>query len=106
MVMVRNLPVSRRRDMRLTLLLCSLTLMLGGAAVAYVTAAAEKPATAPATQPAAAAAPVNKKCPVSGDDVNPKGKTVTYKGKIVGFCCDDCIDLFNKNPDKYADKIK
>jgi YHS domain-containing protein len=49
---------------------------------------------------------VNKKCPVSGDDVNVKGKTATYKGKTVGFCCDDCIELFNKNPDKYAEKIK
>ena len=60
------------------------------------------------TQPASsqAAVPVNKKCPVSDEGVNPKGKTVTYKGKVVGFCCDDCIDLFNKNADKYADKIK
>jgi YHS domain-containing protein len=70
--------------------------------------AAEKPAAdnkPAATQPAAPA-PVNKKCPVTGEDINPKGKTVQYKGKTVGFCCDDCIDLFNKNPDKYADKIK
>ena len=65
-----------------------------------VVAATTQPAT---TQPAA---PVNKKCPVSGEDINAKGKTVAYKGKTVGFCCDDCIDLFNKNPDKYADKIK
>jgi YHS domain-containing protein len=70
-----------------------------GVGGAVVVVAADKPAT---TQPV----PVNKKCPVSGEDVNPKGKTVQYKGKTVGFCCDDCIDLFNKNPDKYADKIK
>ena len=84
------------------------TLMLG--VTAFVVAAEQQPTTAPGatTKPAAAAAPtpVNKKCPVSGEDVNPKGKTVTYKGKVVGFCCDDCIDLFNKNPEKYADKIK
>ena len=60
------------------------------------------PVDAPATQPVA----VNKKCPISGDDVNPKAKTVVYQGKTVGFCCDDCVALFNKNPDKYADKIK
>ena len=65
-----------------------------------VAATATQPAT---TQPAA---PVNKKCPVSGEDVNPKGKTVTYKGKVVGFCCDDCIEKFNKDPDKYADSLK
>ena len=77
---------------------------------AYVIAA-EKSADKSGDKPAATtkpapAVPVNKKCPVTGEDVNPKGKTVTYKGKVVGFCCDDCIDLFNKNPDKYADKIK
>ena len=68
-------------------------------------AADQKPAATQPSSPAAAAA-VNKKCPVSGDDVDPKAKTLVYKGKTVGFCCNDCIDLFNKNPDKYADKIK
>jgi YHS domain-containing protein len=80
--------------------------ILMAGSVALIAGAADKPAT---TQPAAtqpAATPVNKKCPVTGEDVNAKGKTVQYKGKTVGFCCDDCIDLFNKNPDKYADKIK
>ena len=78
--------------------------------VAFIAGADDKPAatTKPAasTQPTASATPVNKKCPVTGEDVNPKGKTVQYKGKTVGFCCDDCIEMFNKNPDKYADKIK
>src|SRR5215212_9611769 len=69
--------------------------------------AGDKPAaTQPAATQPAAAAPVNKKCPVSGEDVDVKGKTVQYKGKTVGFCCDDCVEMFNKNPDKYADKIK
>ena len=87
--------------------------ILMAGSVAFIAEAADKPTPttrpAAATQPAAAAAsatPVNKKCPVSGEDVNPKGKTVQYKGKTVGFCCDDCIEMFNKNPDKYADKIK
>jgi YHS domain-containing protein len=62
--------------------------------------AVDKPAAS--TQPAAS----NKKCPISGDDVSPTAKTATYKGKTIGFCCDDCVALFNKNPDKYADKIK
>jgi YHS domain-containing protein len=72
--------------------------------------ASDKPATdKPATDKPAASQPAgasNKKCPVSGDDVDPKGKTVIYKGKVIGFCCDDCVALFNKNPEKYADKIK
>jgi len=74
------------------------TMLLAG----VISQAAEKPSDKPATQPAA----VNKKCPISGDDVSATAKTVTYKGKVVGFCCDDCVDLFNKDPDKYADKIK
>ena len=52
------------------------------------------------------AGPPHRHSPVTGEDVNPKGKTVQYKGKTIGFCCDDCIEMFNKNPDKYADKIK
>ena len=87
--------------MRGFVLMFSIVLMLGvgGVMVAAAEKAADKPAS---TQPT----PVNKKCPVSGEDVDLKVKTVQYKGKTVGFCCDDCIDLFNKNPDKYADKIK
>ena len=61
------------------------------------------PTTAPSTQ---AAVPVNKKCPVSGDPVDPKEKTVVYKGQVIGFCCEDCVEPFKKNPDKYAKNIK
>ena len=78
-------------------------LVVSVAAAGYLYAA---DATTGATTQPAAATPVNKKCPISDDDVDPKGKTVIYKGKTVGFCCDDCVALFNKNPDKYADKIK
>lgn len=64
----------------------------------------DKPA---ASQPAATqAAIVNKKCPITGEDIDPKGKTVTYKGKRVGFCCDDCIEKFEKNPEKYMKDLK
>lgn len=84
----------------------SIAILLTLGTTLLIAAEKDKPA---ASQPAAtqpAAVPFNKKCPVSGDAVNPKGKTVTYKGKVVGFCCDDCVDLFNKNPDKYFDKLK
>lgn len=60
--------------------------------------------TAPST--AQAAKPVNTKCPVSGDAIDPKGKTVDYKGQAIGFCCDDCVEPFKKNPEKYAKNIK
>jgi YHS domain-containing protein len=78
--------------------------LIAGMLVFSIAADSNKPA---ATQPATTQpVPVNKKCPISDEDVNVKGKTVIYKGKVVGFCCDDCIDIFNKNPDKYADKLK
>jgi len=49
---------------------------------------------------------VNTKCPVMGNDVDPKVKTVTYKGKVYGFCCDGCPDLFKKDPEKYLKNMK
>ena len=55
-----------------------------------------------ATQPA----PTNTKCPVSDEAVSATARTATYQNKAVGFCCDDCVGLFNKNPEKYADKLK
>jgi YHS domain-containing protein len=60
---------------------------------------------APATAPSTQAAIFNKTCPVGGDDVDPKVKTVTYKGKTIGFCCEECIADFKKDPDKYGKKL-
>jgi YHS domain-containing protein len=52
-----------------------------------------------------AADPINKKCPVSGKDVN-KEKTSDYEGQTIGFCCDDCKGKFDKEPAKYIGKVK
>lgn len=48
------------------------------------------------------AAPVNTKCPVSGEEVKAGGATVSYNGQTVGFCCPGCIGKFNAMSD--ADK--
>ena len=91
--------------MKLFGLIVAVALALG--IVASVVAEEKKDETPAATQPTTQAAKVvNTKCPVSGDDVDPKGKTVTYKGKKIGFCCDDCIKDFNKNPEKYSKDLK
>ncbi len=74
-------------------------LLLGVGRPARPSTAADAP---PATQPAAA---VNAKCPVSGDDVDPKVTTV-YQGKTYAFCCADCVKSFEKDPAKYAAKAK
>jgi YHS domain-containing protein len=72
-------------------------------------APASKPATtttAPATQKAANGA-INQFCAIEKDNkIDPNGKTYTYNGKVIGFCCDDCIDEFKKNPEKYMATLK
>jgi YHS domain-containing protein len=55
------------------------------------------------TQPAAA--PVNKTCPVMAGPVDPKVTTV-HDGKVIGFCCEDCIATFKKDPAKYMKNLK
>ena len=58
------------------------------------------PSTAPSTQP------VNKFCAVNRDhEVDPK-VTYTYNGKVIGFCCEDCIPDFKKDPEKYLKDLK
>ena len=78
-------------------------------ALSIVALAENKPPTtapaAPTTKPAAPAI-ANTKCPVSGDAVDAKVKTVVYQGKTIGFCYADCINAFNKDPDKYVAKMK
>jgi YHS domain-containing protein len=50
-------------------------------------------------------AKLNAKCPVSGDDADPK-MTADYKGKAVAFCCEDCAKDFEKNPKKYLASLE
>ena len=49
--------------------------------------------------------PVNAKCPVMDEDVDPKVTTVHNK-KLIGFCCESCIDDFKKEPAKYMKKVE
>ncbi len=54
--------------------------------------------------PATNAAPMNADCPVSGKPTNP-AKVVTYEGKVVAFCCDDCKAEFQKEPKRFLSKL-
>jgi YHS domain-containing protein len=83
------------------LILPTIALFILGLA-AYATKAGG-PTTAPATQPAKQV--VNKLCPVGKEDVDPK-VTIDYKGKTIGFCCEDCIPKFKADPDKYMASLK
>ncbi len=84
-------------------LLFATCIVLGVAATNYLRAA--DTAATPSTQPSADAKPVNTKCPVSGEDIDPSD-TVVYKGKTIAFCCPDCQKAFNKDPEKYVAKLK
>ena len=44
-----------------------------------------------------------KTCVVSGDELGEMGDPVIYQhnGREVRFCCKDCIEDFNKDPEKY-----
>jgi YHS domain-containing protein len=44
-------------------------------------------------------------CPVMGGEVD-KNVFVDYKGKRVYFCCTSCVEEFNKNPEKYMNKMR
>jgi len=46
----------------------------------------------------------NKKCLVKKDDDVDPAVFAVYNKKIVGFCCEDCIEEFSKNPEKYMPK--
>jgi YHS domain-containing protein len=52
------------------------------------------------------AEPVNKKCPVSGEDVD-AAVTAKYTA-VLGFCCKKCVAKFKENPDdaKFAAALK
>jgi len=48
----------------------------------------------------------NKICPVLGEPIDEATKaTYEYEGKIYNFCCAGCIEEFNKEPQKYIDKV-
>jgi len=48
----------------------------------------------------------NVKCPVEREDVDPAVPTTTYKGKVIGFCCEDCQKKFDLDPKAYVAKLK
>ena len=50
---------------------------------------------------------INDTCPVMGGKIDEDTPYKTeYKGKIIGFCCPDCVGKFKDNPEKYMAKLK
>jgi YHS domain-containing protein len=91
--------------MKISILCVAATLLIGGAMIVTAADKPKGPTTKPSTtQPSK---PVNKWCAVEGKDheVDPK-VTVVYKGKTIGFCCKDCVEEFEKDPEKYVKKME
>jgi YHS domain-containing protein len=97
------------------LLCASVSVVLAALVSVTLPVRAEEPSTRPSTRPVAGAStqpvnntqPVNKMCAVNPDDeVDPEVPTITYKGKVVGFCCADCRKKFEKDPEMYFSKLK
>ena len=70
--------------------------------------AADKKGEKKGEQPAAdKSKPVNALCPVEKEHaVDPTTPTAVYKGKTIGFCCDDCVKKFERDPDAFAAELK
>jgi len=64
----------------------------------------KKTSTASSQATGGSAAPVNATCPVSGKAVDPAVQ-ITFKGKVVGFCCSKCASSFLADPAKYESKL-
>lgn len=66
------------------------------------------PAETPAvvTEATAIKPATNTKCLVMGDAIDAdklaEAQTVAYKGQAYRVCCPDCIEAFNKDPEKYV----
>jgi YHS domain-containing protein/uncharacterized protein YdcH (DUF465 family) len=52
----------------------------------------------------ASAKPINSKCPIKGEPVDP-AHVVVFEGKTIGLCCDKCQAAFAADPKKYIDKV-
>ncbi len=61
---------------------------------------ANEPTTGPSTKP------VNAMCAVEPADKVDPAITYMYDGKLIGFCCVDCVPAFKKNPEKYMKNVK
>jgi len=51
-------------------------------------------------------ATVNDHCPIMGGEVTPKGGTVEWNGKTIGFCCDGCDEKWEAlSEEEKAEKL-
>jgi len=63
-----------------------------------------EPAAPAETEKALSATIQQTVCPIMGGAIN-KDSFTEYKGKKVYFCCAGCKEKFEKEPEKYLDKL-
>ena len=59
-------------------------------------------ATMPVINAPSDATATNTRCPVSRKGVDANGPKVVYKDQVYGFCCEDCLDTFKAEPEKFV----
>ncbi len=63
-----------------------------------------KAAARPASDDQPAAAKAQAECPVMGGPVS-RSHYADHEGQRVYFCCGQCVDAFQKDPEKYLRKL-
>ncbi len=92
----------RRTQFGMVFMLATL-LLVGLVALAGCKKKSE-PAPTTETEKAVSAAIQQTTCPVMAGAIN-KDIFTEYKGKKVYFCCAGCKEVFEKEPEKYLDKL-
>lgn len=80
---------------RSTVVIISATLLAGGM-LAFMPSPA---ALAVASMASVHADPVNKVCPIKGNEVDKESPTRQFKGQTIGFCCPGCEGKWDKKTD-------
>ena len=92
--------------MKRFILSAALLVLAAGCSSSNTPAATSAPSLPATTQASATLAPINKYCAVDrGNEVDP-AVTYLYQGKVIGFCCEDCVPKFKANPEKYMKDLK
>lgn len=50
--------------------------------------------------------PINEVCPIEGKKIDYKIPFLIFDNKIIGFCCNACIAVFNNDPQAHLKKFK
>jgi YHS domain-containing protein len=91
------------KSRRTTFRIVFIVLLIGLAALIGCKKKSE-PAAQPETEKVVSSAIQQTTCPVMGGAINTSIFT-EYKGKKVYFCCADCKEKFEKEPEKYLAKL-